>query len=152
MLNSVGSAKIYKERKISLHDGGIRVPFIVSWPKNTPRGKVDEKSIIHGVDWLPTVASICNIELPDAQFDGIDLKSAFRGKEMQRKNAVYWTQNGSFANLKGKWKGVLNKNKEFELYDVVRDPSEVKNQKSAYPEVAAEMEKSLRVWLKDMAE
>ena len=152
LLNSVGSAKIYKERKISLHDGGIRVPFIVSWPKNTPKGKVDKKSLIHGVDWLPTVASICNIDLPDAQFDGIDVKSAFRGEEIPRKDAVYWTQAGSFANLKGKWKSVLSKNDEFQLYDIVSDPSEIKNQKSDYPEVAAEMEKSLRVWMKDMAE
>ena len=69
LLNSVGSAKIYKERKISLHDGGIRVPYIVSWPDREPEGKVDETSVIHGTDWLPTLASICNVKLPEGLYD-----------------------------------------------------------------------------------
>lgn len=151
LLNSVGSAKIYKERKLSLHDGGIRVPFIVSWPQNTPKGKVDETSVIHGTDWLPTVASICNVELPEGIYDGLNVKSAFLGKEIQRSQAIFWTLDESVAILKANWKGVLNKNEEFQLYDIVEDPSELKNCISEYPDVAVEIERSLREWQKDMA-
>ena len=122
LLNSVGSAKIYKERKISLHDGGIRVPFIVSWPEQIKKGKVDTKSLIHGTDWLPTVASICNVALPIGQFDGVDVKASFLGKDIQRKDAVYWTQAGSVATIKGKWKGVLSRQGELYLYDIEKDP------------------------------
>jgi arylsulfatase A-like enzyme len=52
-----------------LHDGGIRVPYIVSWPGRVPEGKVDEISVIHGTDWLPTVALFCNVELPEGLYD-----------------------------------------------------------------------------------
>jgi len=150
LLNSVGSAKIYKERKISLHDGGIRVPFIVSWPKQITKGIIDNKSVIHGTDWLPTVASICNVDLPDWKFDGMDVKSAFLGKEIQRKDPIYWTQAGSAATLNGKWKAVLSKDGEFKLYDIEKDPSELKNLKTNNLELAAKLEKSLQQWKKEM--
>jgi arylsulfatase A-like enzyme len=152
LLNSVGSARIYKERKISLHDGGIRVPFIVSWPEQIKRGKVDTNSVIHGTDWLPTVASICNIDLPDGQYDGIDVKSAFLGKEIQRKEAIYWSQAGSTAMLEGNWKGVLGKDGEFKLYDIEKDPSELNNLKTYNPKLAAEMKKSLQQWKKEIVQ
>ena len=146
LLNSVGSAKIYKERKISLHDGGIRVPFIVSWPKQVPMGKIDKASVIHGVDWLPTIASICDIPLPDGIYDGMDVSPAFLGTEMQRNKDVYWTQAGSAAVLKGKWKGVLGRDGLFLLYDIVKDPAEQEDLKKAHPEVADELEEELRNW------
>jgi len=136
LLNSVGSARIYKERKISLHDGGIRVPFIVYWPGNTPNGKVDKISVIHGTDWLPT-----NVELPEGQFDGMNVKSAFLGKEYKRKKTIFWSQAGSLASLNENWKGVLNKNEEFQLFDIVKDPSELNNVKA----------ESLREWQKKMS-
>jgi len=150
LLNSVGSARIYKERKTSLHDGGIRVPFIVSWPQQIPAGKVDEKSLIHGTDWLPTVASICKAKLPDGIYDGINVESSFRGNELQRKNAVFWSQAGSVGILSGNWKGIMGKNGAFELYDIMKDPTESKNLKATFPEVASEMEKYIDDWKKGM--
>lgn len=152
LLNSVGSSRIYKERKISLHDGGIRVPFIVSWPEQITKGTIDNKSVIHGTDWLPTVASICNVELPVGKFDGMDVKSAFLGNEIIRKDAIFWTQAGSLASLNGNWKGVLNKNEEFKLYDIEKDPAELNNVKSDNPEIAKELERSILHWKKEMAQ
>jgi N-acetylgalactosamine-6-sulfatase len=151
LLNSVGSSKIYRERKISLHDGGIRVPFIVSWPQNIPKGKVDEMSVIHGVDWLPTVASACNVELPEASYDGVDLKSAFLGKEMQRNKEVFWTQAGTVAVLLENWKGLLDSNGKFELYDILKDPEEKNNLNDKYPDVASKVRKRIIDWKTEIA-
>jgi arylsulfatase A-like enzyme len=151
LLNSVGSAKIYKERKISLHDGGIRVPFIVSWPNHVPGGNVDEVSIVHGVDWLPTIASICNARLPEGIYDGINIKTSFLGNEFQRKKPVFWTQAGSVGILQGAWKGIMEKNGSFELYDIMKDPTESKNLKTTFAEVANGLEKQIVEWKKDIA-
>jgi len=150
LLNSVGSAKIYKERKLSLHDGGIRVPYIVSWPDRVPKGKVDETSVIHGTDWLPTVASICNMELPEGLYDGTDVKAAFLGDKFERNKEIYWTQAGSVAILKNNWKGILTKEGEFRLYDIVRDPAEKENLADQNRDVAAKIEKSIQQWQKEM--
>lgn len=146
LLNSVGSAKIYKERKVSLHDGGIRVPFIVSWPKSTPKGKVDNTSVIHGTDWLPTVASICNAELPNGIYDGTDVKAAFFGKDFHRQKDIYWTQAGAIAILQNNWKGILEKNGNFKLYDIVKDPTEQNNLKTNHPKVAEKLQHNIRKW------
>lgn len=152
LLNSVGSARNYKERKISLHDGGIRTPFIVCWPSKTPKGRVDSQSILHGVDWLPTVAAICNIDLPKGNYDGINVESAFVGNRILRKDPIYWSHNKACASLKNNWKCIINAKGEVELYDIVEDPSEYKNVKNRFPEIAQEMEKNLREWRKEITQ
>ncbi len=146
LLNSVGSAKNYRDRKLSFHEGGIRVPYIVSWPGQFPEGKKDNTTIIQGVDWLPTIASICNVELPKSTFDGIDVKSAFYGKGNTRKQPLFWSEKENSVILKDNWKGVLMKN-DFALYDIVNDPSEEFNLKNSKPGLANKMEKSLEKWL-----
>jgi len=150
LLNSVGSAHIYKERKLSLHEGGIRVPFIVSWPARVPKGRVDNTSVIHGTDWLPTVASICDVELPEGLYDGTDVKAAFLGEQLERSKELFWTQAGSVAMLSHNWKGILTKEGEFTLYDMDKDPAELNNLLNDYPEVAAKIEKRIISWKREM--
>ncbi len=146
LLNSVGSAKNYRDRKSSFHEGGIRVPYIVSWPGQFPEGEKDKTTIIQGVDWLPTIASICNVELPKSTFDGMDVKSAFYGKGNKRNAPLFWSEKGNSVILKDQWKGVLINN-HFALYDIVKDPSEEFNLKNSKGDLANKMEESLKIWL-----
>jgi len=145
LLNNVGSAKNYRDRKLSFHEGGIRVPFIVSWPGQFPQGEKDDTTIIQGVDWLPTIASLCNVKIPNATFDGVDVKSAFYGKGNKRKEPLFWAENGNTVVLSDNWKGVLIGGK-FKLYDIVEDPSEENDLKSSKPEVAKAMRDQLNQW------
>lgn len=146
LLNSVGSASIYRERKVSLHEGGIRVPFIVSWPGNTPRGMVDKTTVVHGTDWLPTVASVCGIELPDGVYDGVNVEPALLGDTLERDKPVFWTQAGEVAMLQDPWKGILSNDGTFELYQVRKDPGEKMNVADEYAETAARIEGMIRDW------
>lgn len=146
LLNSVGSPKNFRDRKSSFHEGGIRVPYIVSWPGQFPEGKKDNTTIIQGVDWLPTIASICNVDLPKSTFDGVDVKSAFYGNGNKRKAPLFWSEKENAVILKENYKGVLMKN-EFALYDIVNDPSEEFNLKNSKPDLANKMEESLKNWL-----
>lgn len=146
LLNSVGSARIYRERKVSLYDGGIRVPFIVSWPKKIPFGRVDSSSVIHGTDWLPTVASLCQVALDRSTLDGMDVTAAFMGEGQERTKDIFWTQAGSIALLKDHWKALLNKDGTLLLYDIVKDPEEKTNLATTFPEQASSMEKLIRNW------
>jgi len=145
LLNSVGSAKNYRDRKASFHEGGIRVPYIVSWPGQFPQGKKDNSTIIQGVDWLPTIASICNVELPKSTFDGMDVKSAFYGEGNKRIDPLFWSEKENSVIMKANWKGVMMGNK-FALYDIVNDPSEEKDLKDSNPDIAKSMEHELIQW------
>ena len=151
LLNSVGSARIYKERKISLHDGGIRVPFIISWPGTVPQGIVDKTSVIHGTDCLPTLASICGVVLPEANYDGTDAKAAFMGHELDRAKDIYWTQGGSVACLRDQWKGILSKSDEFEMYDIEKDPEELNDLVTVHPDMAENFKQEILAWKKELA-
>ncbi|MEX0986641.1 MAG: sulfatase-like hydrolase/transferase [Bacteroidales bacterium] len=150
LLNNVGSAKIYKERKVSLHDGGIRVPFIVSWPRKISGGKVDQVSVIHGTDYLPTIASLCGIDLPVGTYDGLDVSAAFLGENMVRDKELYWTQAGDVALLRDQWKAILKSDGELLLYDIGSDPEELNDLKSDHPDLAEELKKGITDWRVNM--
>jgi arylsulfatase A len=74
------------------YEGGVRVPFIVRWDKNIPRGKV---SNFPGsfTDILPSIAALVKTPLPsDRKYDGIDISPVFLGKklEMDRKEPIFF--------------------------------------------------------------
>lgn len=145
LLNSVGSAKNYRDRKSSFHEGGIRVPFIASWPGRIPAGTIDDTSIIQGVDWLPTIAAIAGAKLPKGIYDGMDVSTAFYGNGVKRNGPVFWSEKKSHVVLNGNYKAVTN-NKDFALYDIVNDPSETKDLQKELPDVAMQMKNDLRLW------
>ena len=75
--------------KRSLYEGGIREPFIVRWPGTTPAGHVDNETVIGGVDYLPTVASLAGVALTgDYSLDGEDLSAALTGNHRGKEKAA----------------------------------------------------------------
>ncbi len=74
------------------YEGGVREPFIVSWPPKIPKGKV---SRFNGsfTDILPTIASITDIPLPtDRKYDGIDISPVFFGdkEDVEREEPIFF--------------------------------------------------------------
>ncbi|APX33191.1 arylsulfatase [Brachybacterium sp. P6-10-X1] len=63
--------------KYSLLEGGVRVPFLVSWPGTIPAG-ARSTALVSALDLLPTFAAAAGAELPsDVPFDGLDLRPAW---------------------------------------------------------------------------
>ena len=62
----------FNGQKGSVYEGGIRVPMIVRWRGGLEGGRqIDE--LVHGMDWLPTLAELCGIERPGGRpLDGRD--------------------------------------------------------------------------------
>jgi len=80
----------------------------------------------------------------------MDVKRAFFGKGIQRKNALYWFEGGAASILQNNWKGYLTTEGQFELYNIKKDQSELKDIKMDQPEVADKMELELKDWLKNI--
>lgn len=135
--------------KRSLHEGGIRMPFIASWPAKIKKGIVSDH-IGDFTDIMPTVCEIGGVECP--QTDGVSLLPLLSGKAKKQKEHeyLYWeypTKGGIFAVRWGKWKGLVqdvNKgNRKMELYDLTTPSKEVEdfrnNVAAEHPEIVERM-------------
>jgi N-acetylgalactosamine-6-sulfatase len=160
--SGAGSAGPLRGRKRSLYEGGIRVPFIASWPGNTPAGRIDQNSVINAVDLFPTFAALAGVSIPQplsAQLDGEDVSQALRGDgSFRRKRPLMWewreevvghvwNQSPMLAMRDGDWKLLMNPDRSrMELYQIQADPGERDNRASAEPETVSRMSAALMEW------
>ncbi len=149
--------------KLSLYEGGIRLPFIARWPGRVPAGRVDETSVIAAVDMFPTLCAIAGATLPEAYTgDGLDFSKALCGDPLTRTRPLFWEygrndksfkfpaaphRSPNVAMLDGRWKLLVNTNGTgVELYDLVADPKEEKNLAGEQPDTAAKMKAAALAW------
>lgn len=132
--------------KGSLHEGGIRVPMIASWPGRI-EADTDSDHISAFWDVLPTLCEVSGAEVP-AGVDGISFLPELLGRaDQERHPFLYWEfpeSGGQQAIRMGSWKGIrkdLRKGKqELALYNLEADLREEHNVAADYPEIIAEME------------
>ena len=70
----------------------LRTPCIARWPGRIAAGKKSNE-IMHCVDWLPTLAQMCGLTLPnDRVIDGVDQSAFLAGQQSQsnRDGFLYW--------------------------------------------------------------
>jgi len=132
--------------KHSYFEGGTRVPFIVRWPGKVPAGRVDDESIMFGVDWLTTVASIAGADYDPSLFEGEDMSDVWLGNKRSRRNPLFFRQWNNFSKKHmryGKWKLHVHLN---ELYDLDADEFEFNNIYGERPDIVAKMLESFDSW------
>lgn len=145
LLNCVGSSGPLRDRKISLNEGGTRVPFIVRWPAKIKPGRINSKTVFCGVDVFPTLGKLVGADVPEG-LDGRDLSAAWFGREIERPGPAFWNDRPGWSTLReGKWKAHLQK-KKARLYDLTNDPSESKDLSGEYPEITDRYVKMLKQW------
>ncbi len=156
---SVGSAGPFRGRKRSLYEGGIRVPFIARWPGAVPAGRIDNGSVLSGVDFLPTFCALAGVAVPQgANLRGQDMSAALRGQTVRRQNPLFWewrfhihgpnlNRSPQLAMRQDNWKLLMNPDRSrVELYDLTRDAGEVDNLAVQNPQVVAAMSARLMAW------
>ena len=161
-----GRAGGMRGSKDSLYEGGTRMPLIVRWAGHVPAGRVDETTIMHGIDFFPMFCKLAGVSLPkDAQFDGEDLSQAFLGIASVRQHPVFWEygRNSTFgyprrrdrspnvAVREGKWKALVNADGTgAELYDLEADRNETQNVADENPEIAKRLTEAALQWRKSL--
>ncbi len=130
--------------KRTLYEGGIRVPFIASWPGKVRQGNVSSE-IITFWDLLPTLAEIAGAKTPE-RIDGISVLPALLGeKQLSHHEYLYWDYGHNRtayhqAVRVNRWKGVRKGlDKEIELYDLDNDLGETQNLAEEYPNVVSQV-------------
>ncbi|WP_299234671.1 sulfatase [uncultured Bacteroides sp.] len=146
-----------KGKKGSEYEGGVRVPFIVSWAKPDSSNKFQKKFPIKQnfvqteigtiMDVFPTVLSAANVDLPKNHIlDGSDIKKLLSGKkDRSRRDDVLMhfphKHRGSYftSYRKDKWKIIYYYNPEkggvpsYKLYNLSDDPYENNDLSSSNP-------------------
>ena len=132
--------------KCFVHEGGIRVPMIASWPWKIKAGtQTDHISAFWDV--LPTVCEIADTPLP-GNVDGISFLPTLLGENKQRQHKyLYWEfpeLGGEQAVRMDNWKAIRKDikkgNLDIELYNLKTDIQELNNVADKHPEVVKEIE------------
>jgi N-acetylgalactosamine-6-sulfatase len=155
--NPFGYAGIFRGRKHVIAEGGVRQPLLVRWPGHVTAGREDERSVLHGVDWLPTLVRLAGgkIDPKDAKgLVGEDVSDVWLGKERPRTTDLFWKVNGDkkpTALRRGDWKFYVpgtkkSKGSVMELYDLAKDPSETTNLASHHPKLVRELTVVVERW------
>ena len=73
---------------------------------------------------MPTFAELAGVSIPK-HTDGISMVPTLLGKGAQKKHEyLYWELGGRYALRMGKWKAVIDKKNNFELFDLSKDIGE----------------------------
>ena len=103
-----GSAGMYRDRKGSAWEGGMRVPFVARWPGTIPAGKTSD-AIAMNIDLAPTIAKLAGAPIPsDRPIDGRDIFSLWMGGQESPHEYLYLFNKEKLAAVRSqKWKLVV---------------------------------------------
>jgi arylsulfatase A-like enzyme len=133
-------------------EGGIRVPFLISWPAQLKPG--DWHSPVSSLDILPTALAAAGVAAPtEKPLDGQNLLPLLRGESPPQPRDLFWcsgSDEGWWAVRSGDWKLVGEKGR-LSLFDLSRDVSESNDLASQQPDKIAELTRLHNAWLGEMA-
>jgi uncharacterized sulfatase len=132
--------------KITMFEGGIRVPLFVTWPGQIPAGTVVETPTAH-IDVMPTIAAATGAVIPESvAIDGVPLLGLAQGQSDAEwaRDTLFW-QNGHYQVVRhNDWKLQVNERRtdgrKVWLFDLATDPTERVNLASTRPKVVAQLE------------
>jgi arylsulfatase A-like enzyme len=139
--------------KGDVFEGGIRVPYLVSWPGRIPAGSTYVQPV-SSVDVFATALAVAGARMPtDKVYDSVNLLPHLNGENMSAPHErLFWrTGTGQLAAVRqGDWKLVRQENKPDELYNLATDISETKNLAGANPEKIHQLSLALDTWQKPL--
>ena len=125
--------KPYRGWKLTHFEGGVHVPYIVSYPNKIPKGKT-YNGRVSNLDIFSTVASVAGVDmtrndLKDIAFDGANLIPYLSGENEGEPERILFNKSGDYSFLiKEGWKLQVDlvQNKKW-LYNLNEDPTEQLN-------------------------
>ena len=139
-------------------EGGLRVPFIVSWPKQLPEGQDFSMPMMH-IDVVPTILAAASLKRP-RNLDGQNLLPHWLGEAKDPPHEVlFWGDPGGsrFAARRGDWKLVSERisrqgRPELGLYQLSSDLEESKNQVQTKPDRVRQLQGMWNQWAQRIAQ
>ncbi len=140
-----------RDFKHSVYEGGLRVPFIMSWPDKFKPSLSNEPVI--SLDIMPTICAALDIDLPaDRIYDGKNILPAISGKlsEPVHQELYFDGNDGYWAVREGAWKLVYSKQGNLELYNLEEDMVEQNDLASKNQDKINELKIKYEKWRSEM--
>lgn len=165
-----------KGNKYILEEGGIRVPFVISWPGMLPQNETYDK-MVSSLDILLTIMELTDSKVPaDYQQDGVSLVPFITNGENTKEphDMLYWTGrklkmkapifddpssskaklyksfNGDYSGWairRKKWKlRYLGQSDQYALYNLEDDMGETTNLAEKQPDLVKELTEEFFKW------
>lgn len=132
-------------------EGGIRVPFFVSWPGTLPAGGVYDHPVT-ALDILPTACAAASVK-PGASVEGVNLLPHLTGESKSAPHdTLYWRFAPQKAIRQGDWKLVDWRDMEaksqsgWQLYNLSQDIGEQTDLAAKHPDKVAALAKAWDDW------
>ena len=127
-----------------LSEGGIRVPFVVSWTGGFEGGRTYDEPVI-SLDVAATAVELAGLK-KDSILDGVNLVPFLRGDETGPPHeTLFWRWIAQSAAREGKWKYLQGGNREY-LFDLENDKEEKHNLIEKHPGIAKSLSAKLQGW------
>ncbi len=135
------------------YEGGICTPMIAHWPKGIAKpGRVDT-FCGHFIDVMPTMLEVAGAAYPETYdgrkvlpLPGQSFAPAFEGKDLKRKEPLFFDWGSGEAVIDEQWKLVSYRG-EWGLYDLKRDRSEIRNLYDSKPAQVKQLKQMHADWL-----
>ena len=158
--------------KLSVHEGGSRVPFFIRWPSAKWRARVVPSLAAH-IDIYPTLLDLCGVTPPPGpKIDGRSLRPLLEGAQEQWQEQPQFTYASMSAaeqspggisvagavrtsqyRLVRERPNADPKQREtgWQLYDISADPGESTNLADQHPELVAQLSRLYEQWYADIS-
>jgi len=133
--------------KITMFEGGLRVPMFVKWPKEIAAGKTVNTPVAH-IDVMPTLAAAAGAATPEGvEIDGKNILPLIDDETSWPRKTLFW-QNGHYQVVRhGDWKLQVNDRPtdglQTWLFNLKDDATEQNNLASSHPEKVSELSELL---------
>ncbi|MGN6546585.1 MAG: sulfatase family protein [Aureliella sp.] len=101
-----GTARPFREGKLTTFEGGVRSPLIVRWPGKVPAGRTCDEPFM-AIDWLPTLTELVGGKKPELKIDGLSVKPLLLGEpgaKSPHEALFFYAGNELHAVRSGRWK------------------------------------------------
>ncbi len=127
------------------YEGGIRVPAVFYW--NNKLDKATLETPVDITDLMPTFLEIAGVEKRPNNVEGENIWDLIIGEDEVQNRAIYVRGHLQESVTTEKWKIIRtrhpDKEPEYELYQIDKDPEEGKNVITEYPDIASELKQKL---------
>jgi len=145
-----------RDRKGSIYEGGMRVPFAFRWTGKVPAG-IDYDYPVSSLDILATMVQLTGVKIaPERPLDGVDLMPFVTGKDKGRPHEslfwLKWDAGQGAARVADDKLVVLEKENSTSMYQLSKDIGEKTDVAEFHPEQVSRLNKAFEAWKRELIE